>query len=373
MDTSRKLEILSESSQYDLACACGSTSHDRRSRGADGRWLYPVPLPSGGYSILLKTLLSNHCVNDCEYCPLRAERDARRVSLGPEEMADLFMDYLRTHKIHGLFLSSGVTRDPDHAMDRINAVASIIRKKRQFKGFMHLKIIPGASDAAIEETLSLASAASVNIECPGERHFSRLSKRKRYLDDIIRPIKLLSRLTGRGMKYSRVRTSTQFIVGASDEKDQEIVNYMSGLYDRLNYNRVYFSAYQRGLGSPELPGEKRFELLPGDCLTREHRLYQVDFLLRQYQFNGSDIYYDRDGNLDLSKDPKEIWADHHPELFPIKINSASEAELLKAPGLGPVTVKRILKARQQRRVTDLRKLGVNGKRLEKTSRYVIFE
>jgi predicted DNA-binding helix-hairpin-helix protein len=374
MDTIEKLKVLSEDSQFDLACACGSAGDDRRKRGLDGKWLYPVALPQGGYSVLLKTLLSNACTNDCKYCPLRSETNARRCTLHPEEVARVFMEYKRRKKVFGLFLSSAVIKNADYTMDRINAVARLLRQRHNFRGYIHLKIIPGASDAAIEDSLSLASAVSLNIETPGKKHFEILSTKKNYERDILRPLKLMGRLTAdKGMKFSRVKCTTQFIVGASDEVDSEIIGHMSLLYDRLNFKRVYFSAYQKGLGHPDIPGERQFLANPEESFMREHRLYQADFLFRRYGFNERDIIFDRKGNLRLDKDPKEVWADSHPECYPVRINTAEKERLLKVPGLGPDTVRSILKTRRQRRITRLEDLGIKGKRLEKIKCYVIFE
>jgi predicted DNA-binding helix-hairpin-helix protein len=258
-------------------------------------------------------------------------------------------------------------------MDRINAVARLLRYKHKFRGYIHLKIIPGASDAAIEEALSLSSAVSLNIETPGKNHFSVLSAKKDYDRDIMRPIKLMGKLTGRGMKFSRVKCTTQFIVGASDETDGEIVQSMSSLYNNLNFKRVYFSAYQKGLGDPEIPGERQFLTSPGERFMREHRLYQVDFLMRRYSFNKEDILLDNNGNLSLDKDPKEIWADSHPDFFPVMINSAEKEALLRVPGLGPDTVKTILLRRKEQKIYSPDGLGAKGKRLEKIKRYLVFE
>ncbi len=365
--------MLSEDSQYDLACACGTNENDRRKRGLDGKWLYPVSLPQGGYSVLLKTLLSNACKNDCKYCPLRSETNVRRCTLQPEEVASIFMEYVRKKKVFGLFLSSGVMNSADYTMDKINAVASLLRYKHQFKGYIHLKIIPGASDAAIEDSVSLASAVSLNIETPGKKRFDLLSNKKDYLNDIVRPLKLMSRLTDRGTRFSRVKCTSQFIVGASDETDSEIVDYMFRFYRRLKFQRVYFSAYQKGLGHPDIPGEKNFLTSPEEVFMREHRLYQVDFLIRKYGFESGDILMDTSGNLRLDKDPKELWVTSHPELYPVKINTADREFLLRVPGLGPATVARILKQRREGRIMRLEDLGLKGKRLEKTRPYVICE
>src|SRR5450759_4848346 len=151
MDTIDKLRILSTDSQYDLACACGTHDQDHRQRGADGKWLYPVTLPNGGRSIMLKTLLSNTCTNDCKYCPLRRDTNIRRCTLRPDETARVFMDYLARRDIFGLFLSSGVIGAPDQTMEQLNTVAALLRRKHQFRGYIHLKINPGSSTAAIQE------------------------------------------------------------------------------------------------------------------------------------------------------------------------------------------------------------------------------
>ena len=372
METIKKLQILSEDSQYDLACACGTGKNDRRHRGMDGKWLYPVTLPSGGYSVILKTLLSNCCSSDCKYCPLRNDTTINRCSLDSEETAKIFMEYYRKNIVFGMFLSSGIINTPDFTMEKINAVAEILRRKYRFRGYLHLKIIPGASNAAIEEAMSLASAVSVNIETPGEKYFNKLSERKNYLNDIIRPLKFIGEQIDNHKRFSNIKTSTQFIVGASDEPDNEILKYSFGLYKKLNMNRIYFSAYQAGLGKSDIPGEN-FRLTNDEHFVREHRLYQSDFLIRQYGFNMEDFYFENDGKLSLDKDPKQIWADYHPDFFPLNINKADKEELLRIPGIGPISVKRIIKLRKINKIGSLESIGVKGKRNEKTKNYVIFK
>jgi len=370
--TQEKLEILSADAQYDLACACSTSKDEHRKRTTNGKWIYPVTLPNGGRSVLFKTLTSNVCTNDCKYCPLREQMDVRRVSLAPEETAKIFLNYLNQRKVFGLFLSSGVIGSPDATMDRLNSVAKLLRRKHKFKGYIHLKIIPGASDAAVEEAVSLASAVSLNIETPGEKNLAKLSRKKRYIQDIIEPIKLISRLTGRGSRYERVKQTTQFIVGAAGEQDTQIVKYMSGLYERLQMHRVYFSAYQRGLGDSSIAGEQINQENKADILMREHRLYQVDFLMRKYAFTEPDILFDKNGNLSLETDPKEAWALGHPEFFPININKASKFSLLRVPGLGPLTVKMVLEQRKQSRIRSIEDVGKVGVRLKKAKKYLTF-
>jgi predicted DNA-binding helix-hairpin-helix protein len=370
LTTQDKLSILSQDSQYDLACACGTSDNDRRSRSEEGKWLYPVSLPNGGSSVLFKTLISNVCVNDCAYCPLRVGMDQQRCVIDPEVIASVFLDYFRRKKVFGLFISSGVTGSPDASMERINRVAAILRMKERFRGYIHLKVIPGASDAAVEESVSLANAVSINMETAGEDNFNRLCRRKNYHDDVIRPLKLISSLTAKGERYSRVKQTTQFVVGASNETDRELVNYSEGLYKKLGLQRIYFSAYQRGVGEADLPGEHS-PLSNSELLTREHRLYQVDWLLRKYGFSAGEVPLGRDGNLSLTVDPKEAWAQLHPEFFPVNMNRASKWDLLRVPGLGPVMVNRIIKQRQNgRKIRRMSELGRMNKRLEKAGKYI---
>jgi predicted DNA-binding helix-hairpin-helix protein len=370
-DTQRKLEILSDDAKYDLACACGTDRDEGRRRGGDGRWIYPVALPNGGTSVLFKTLISNVCTNDCKYCPLRQDRDIRRCTLSPEETARVFLDYYNRKEVFGLFLSSGVIGSPDATMERLNGTARLLRTRHHFRGYLHLKIIPGASAAAVEEAVSLASAVSLNIETPGAKHLARLSCRKSYLRDIIEPMKQIHHLTARGARFARVKQTTQFIVGPAGEADREIVQYMWGLYDRLELHRIYFSAYQSGLGDRSLPAEQAGRR-PGEAFVREHRLYQVDFLMRKYGFRDTDILFDAAGNLSLDADPKEVWAASHPEFFPLDVNRASRLALLRVPGLGPLTVNRILQQRRTQRLGRLEDVARVNRRLEKARRYLVF-
>jgi len=370
-DTQQKLEILSADAKYDLACAC-KCSDDGRRRGSAGRWVYPVTFPGGGTTTLFKTLISNVCTSDCKYCPLRAQMSVRRCTLRPEETAAVFMDYYRRRDVFGLFLTSGVLGSADATMDRLNGTAKILRSKYGFKGYVHLKIIPGASPAAIEEAISLASTVSLNIETPGEKKLAKLSEKKDYMRDIIDPLKLISRLTARGARYERVKQTTQFIVGAAGEQDAEIVKYTYGLYKRLGVHRIYFSAYQKGLGDASIEGERAGAVNPADVFMREHRLYQVDYLIRKYGFAESDITFEQDGNLSLAADPKQVWVNRHPERFPVDINRASRLDLLRVPGLGPVTVKRILEQRKAGRISRIEDIGRVGVKLAKASRYLAF-
>ncbi|MGI6356873.1 MAG: radical SAM protein [Lentisphaeria bacterium] len=372
-DILEKLSILADDSKYDLACSCGTSNRERRRRGLDGKWLYPVPLASGGYGIMLKTLISNLCSSDCRYCPLRHDGNTpHRCALTPDEVARAFLEYDRRHHLLGLFLSSAITGNPDRTMQMLVDTAEILRYRYRYRGYIHLKIIPGASPAAIYRAIQLSTAVSLNIETPGKNHFAKLSHYKDYLRDIIAPLKFMAEVTAPGAEYAKVKCTTQFIVGASDETDTEIIRYLDGIYNRLRFQRVYFSAYQSGLGNPSIPGEQSFTLTADDRLTREHRLYQADFLIRQYKFQPAEIPFAADGNLDLYQDPKEVWAARNPQFFPVRINGAEREQLLRVPGFGPVTVKRILQHRQHSRIRYISDLHLAGKLARKANPFLDF-
>ncbi len=370
-ETTEKLAILSRDSQYDLACACATRDDQHRSRSKQDKWIYPVSLPNGGTTFIFKTLLSNECVNNCKYCPLRAGSNARRCNLSPEELTNAFLSYYKARRVSGLFLSSAVTNSPDITMERINRVAILLRKT-QFKGYIHLKIIPGVSDAAIRQSLALASAVSLNIETAGENNFKYLSTTKNYLHDILRPIQFISRLTAKGSFYDKVKQTTQFVVGASQETDREIINYSWRLYKELGLSRVYFSAYQRGAGSSDLPGEHS-GYTNSELLIREHRLYQVDWLIRKYGFKAEEIPLEPTGNLSLKIDPKELWAKLHPEFFPVDINKDDKYRLLRVPGLGQVMAEKIFLLRKNKiEIRSMDDLGKQNKIIMKAGKYLTF-
>ncbi|MCX5633005.1 MAG: radical SAM protein [Phycisphaerae bacterium] len=365
-DTLQKLQLLSRDSQYDLACACGTDKSGHRTQGSSGRWIYPVALPNGGTTVLFKTLISNACSSDCKYCPLRQNADVPRCTLNCEETVRTFLDYYNKGEVFGLFLSSGIIGSADATMERLTAPAEVLRRKYGFKGYIHLKVLPGSSPAAIEKAVSVANAVSLNIETPGKEFLEKLSNKKDFLKDIVEPMKLISRLTN--LSRRRVKQTTQFIVGAAGETDRQIVNYTAALYDRLCLNRVYFSAYQKS-GSDEPKGQSAN---PQQSFIREHRLYQVDFLFRKYGFNQSDIIYDGSGLLSSETDPKEVWAKNHPEFFPVSVNTATKYKLLRVPGMGPNTVEIILNKRKLSKISSIDDIDKVSSRLLKASKYLDF-
>ncbi len=377
MDTEQKLNILSDSSKYDLACSCRLTNEPGRLRGQAGRWIYPAVLPDGRKTFLLKVLQSNKCINDCKYCPFNDSRDIQRVTLESSELASVFMELFNAGRVEGLFLSSGVNNSVEKTMEKMLDTVRILRKRHQFQGFIHLKIIPGCSDEAICQAVHLATRVSVNIEAPNAGRLSRLSIKKNFDEGIINTIKKINQYRQNVRHYCG--QTTQFVVGAAGESDAEIIKATDRLYTGYEMERVYYSAYQSPVAEPVRPEPgTQLPLFADIPLTstktnasfiREHRLYQTDFLLRKYGFSSKEIPLDESGNLSLEKDPKLVWAQSHTGFFPLDINKADYYEILRVPGIGPVQAKRIVKHRKEARLNRQNISGL-GLKFEKLSSYI---
>jgi len=353
METLEKIEILGRSAQYDLCGeACGTDA--ARKKDDLGRWIYPAVLPDGRRIAMLKVLLSNACQKDCYYCANRASRDFRRASFTPEELARAFDQMQRQGLVKGLFLSSGVCGDVHHAMDQMIAAVELVRKRYAFPGYIHLKILPGASFAHVERAVQLASRVSVNLEAPNAERLSRIAPGKDFAANLLQPMHWVRDLIeASGGRLVSAGQTTQFVVGAADESDREILSTTARLYKAIGLTRAYFSAFQPVADTP-------LENHAPTSALREHRLYQSDWLLRQYGFTFEDLVFDEDGNLPGEADPKMMWAQAHPEFFPLEVNRASREELLRVPGLGPRSVARILRFRRRgtfRTLADLKRIG----------------
>jgi putative DNA modification/repair radical SAM protein len=358
MDTFEKVEILGRSAQYDL---CGEACGTDAARKKDDlrRWIYPAVLPDGKRVFMLKILQSNVCQKDCYYCANRASRDFRRVSFAPEELARAFDQMHRKGLVKGLFLSSGVCGDAGRTMDQMIATVELVRKRYAFSGYVHLKILPGATFAHVERAVQLATRVSINLEAPNAERLARIAPRKDFAANLLQPMHWTKGLIeASGGRLVPAGQTTQFVVGAAGESDREILITTARLYKEIRLARAYFSAFQPVVDTP-LEGHSPTPPL------REHRLYQSDWLLRQYDFTFEDLIFDKAGNLPREADPKMIWAQVHPERFPIEVNRASREELLRVPGLGPRSVARILRLRHQgtfRTLTDLKKTGAVASR-----------
>jgi predicted DNA-binding helix-hairpin-helix protein len=321
--------------------------------------IHPAQLPNGKQIKLLKTLLSSACERDCYYCPFRAGRDFRRATFKPQEFAELFIKLNQSNMAEGIFLSSGIAAGGANTQNKILDTAEILRKKLGFRGYMHLKIMPGAEKAQVERLMQLADRVSINLEAPNTERLARLAPNKTFVEELFRPLKWVEEIrrsqpAHRGWNGRWPSSVTQFVAGGSDESDLELLTTTDWLMKHVGLKRAYFSAF-----SPvrDTPMENKQAVDP----LREHRLYQASFLLRDYGFDLEEMPFTHDGNLPLPTDPKLAWAQQNLKEKPLEINKAERRELLRIPGIGPKGADAILQARRAgklRDVTSLRKLGI---------------
>ncbi len=357
MDVQQKLDLLGAAAQTDLACGqCGEGQ--RPIRDDIGRWVYPVVRSDGRTVKMLKILQTSACEKDCFYCATRRGRDVPRATFQPDELATAFDQMRRAKMAEAIFISSAVAGGGNRTMDRMLATAELLRRQYDFRGYLHLKLMPGAEPAAIERALQLADRVSVNLEAPTSEHLARLSSTKRYSEELVAPLETARKLITANPALSKKSMTTQFVVGAAGESDQDILRRTAGLYRSYQLARVYYSAFHP---VPDTP----LDGLAPTPLIREYRLYQSDVLLRQYGFSLDDLVFGSDGDLPSESDPKLLWAIKHPELFPVELNHASKEQLLRVPGIGPICAERILQWRRDCRlyaIEQLARLGVDAER-----------
>ena len=360
----KKLEVLGEAARYDLSCGtCG----EGRKRDLDvDRWIYPSVLPDGRRQYMLKVLMSNACHLNCHYCALRSGGGPDTARLQAEEVASLFGELCRRRKASALFLSSAVYDHPVRVMDEILKTAEIVRLRQKFKGYMHLKLLPQAEPAQIERAMELAERVSVNFEATSPEFLAKIAPAKKLRGGLQATMGEAGRLMKQKDRRLRCRgLTTQYVVGPAGESDRDLLRAMSGAYRAYDLKRIYFSAHSPIKGTP-------LEHSKPTPLWRENRLYQADFLLRQYGFEEEEFVLDASDRFDMRRDPKSAWADAHPERFPLEVNRAEPEELLRVPGIGPKGVKRILEARIEGNLLwpdELQSLGVRAKQ---ASAYLTF-
>ena len=327
-------------------------------------FVYPAQLPNGKQVKLLKTLLSSACERDCYYCPFRAGRDFRRATFKPQEFAELFMKLYKANMAEGIFLSSGIAAGGENTQNKILDTAEILRTRLGFKGYLHLKIMPGASKGQVHRLMQLADRVSINLEAPNRDRLTKLAPNKNFFDELFQPLRWAEEIrrsqpAHQGWNGRWPSTVTQFVAGGSDETDLELLTTTDWLMKNVRLTRAYFSAFHP---VRDTPMESKAAVDP----LREHRLYQASFLLRDYGFDLEEMPFVQDGNLPLESDPKLAWAKQNLQGQPIEINKADRSELLRIPGIGPKGANAILRARQQQKVRDLtslRKLGIVTKRV----------
>jgi predicted DNA-binding helix-hairpin-helix protein len=320
-----------------------------------------VRVPGHGTTTLMRVMQTNACSLSCGYCPTFCGGKVRRATLSPEETAVTFMEAHRKGLAHGLFLTSGVPGRPQRATDRMLATVEWLRRREGFRGYVHLKLLPGADQAQVETAARLANRVSVNLEAPGDGYVRALSPEKDFSGDLLPKLERVGRLFLEA-RYQRgpdtaapAGATTQFVVGAAGERDREILGVVARLERERLLHHAHFSAFQPVAGTP-------MEHLHATPATRELRLYQAEHLLRQYGFTFDELAFEEDGNLALDHDPKTAWALAHPEWFPLEVTSAPYAALVRVPGVGPLAARTLVGQRRRvaiRSLGDLHKLGVD--------------
>jgi predicted DNA-binding helix-hairpin-helix protein len=369
-----KLETLGESAQYDLCNSRGgpvsepvSSSKSIPAGRSLDRWIYPTQMQGGKRLRVLKVLMTNVCNKNCYYCGLRATQDVPRTSFTPDELARAFDRLHRANLVDGMFLSSGVCTSADDTMGRMIDCVELLRDGYQFPGYVHLKILPGASESHIERALQLAQRVSVNLEAPNAERLAVIAPRKDFFEELTRPMRIAKRLIDASCgRLAPSGQTTQFVVGAAGEPDREILSTSARLYTDLDLRRAYYS---------------RFNPVPGTALDgreptpawRERRLYQADWLLRFYGFGYEDLVFDQEGNLPRRTDPKMLFAQNHPEMFPIEVNRAPRQQLLRVPGFGPRSVGKLLEWRLQGTLRELGDLAKAGAVAGRAAPYVLLD
>ena len=366
-----KLRTLAEAAKYDVSCA--SSGHTRKNNGGGvgsaQRWGICHSFAEDGRCIsLLKIMLTNHCMYDCAYCVNRRSNDVRRATFSVSELVELTIEFYRRNYIEGLFLSSGVVCSPDYTMERMVRVAKDLREVHRYNGYIHLKSIPGASRELVNLAGRYADRLSVNLEIPSEQNLKLLAPEKDY-QSVFQPMSYIQqgvlesaeerRKCRAAPRFAPAGQSTQLVIGATPDTDNQILHLSAALYQRPSMKRVYYSGY-----IPVNTYDSRLPALSTPPLVRENRLYQADWLLRFYSFQVDEIVNDAHPHLDLDIDPKLAYALRHPELFPVDVNRADYEMILRVPGIGVKSAKLIIAARRYSRLTaeGLRKIGVVMKR-----------
>jgi putative DNA modification/repair radical SAM protein len=370
VDVQAKLRLLADAAKYDASCASSGSKRARAEGGignTTGVGICHSYTPDGRCVSLLKLLLTNYCIYDCSYCVNRISSDTRRARFTPDEVVHLTIEFYKRNYIEGLFLSSGIIQNPDYTMEQLVAVAKALREEHGFGGYIHLKAVPGATGELMLEAGRWADRLSANIELARDEDLVQLAPAKTHtaIEQSMQQIasgilhaKDRTTRTGTGPRFAPAGQSTQFIVGATDAPDKVLLQKSAELYKNYGLRRAYYSGFSPiPHADPGLPVRN----VP---LVREHRLYQADWLMRFYGFTADEIAAGPDGNLALDKDPKLAWALEHRDFFPVDVNRASKAALLRVPGFGVRNVKRILQIRRYRAMTlaDLSKLQIPIKR-----------
>ena len=365
-----KLSILADAAKYDVSCSSSGSYRKNTKDGlgnAKGMGICHTYTQDGRCVSLLKLLLTNHCIFDCAYCVSRRSNDVKRAAFTVQEVVDLTINFYKRNYIEGLFLSSGIFKNVDYTMERLVRIAKKLRTEHKFNGYIHLKAIPGASDELIHEAGLYADRLSVNLEIPSEMSLKKVAPEKDYAS-AYKPMNFLSKsiagykeekqLIRSAPKFAPAGQSTQLVVGATPENDRHILQLADSLYQDQRLRRVYYSGYV------PISNDSRLPTLSAPPLVRENRLYQADWLLRSYGFSVHELVDEQHPDLDMEVDPKLGYALRHPELFPVDVNTAPYELILRIPGIGVKSAKKMVQARRfgKLRPEHLKKIGVVWKR-----------
>lgn len=368
MDTLQRLKLLSADMDLETAEDAGCP---KLASSPKEPYLSGAVLPNGKRITLLKTLLTSACERNCYYCPFRAGRDSRRATFKPEELARTYMSLHLAGIAQGAFLSSGIVGGGIRTQDLLVDTAEILRNKLGYRGYLHLKIMPGAERDQVERSMQLADRVSINLEAPNDHRLALLAPRKQFLDELLTPLRWVdeirrSRPQRLGWNGRWPSSVTQFVVGGVGESDLELLSATEYLYRTLHLRRAYYSAFHP---VPDTPLENQ----PAEAPLRQHRLYQASFLLRDYGFSMEELPLDTSGNLPLNTDPKLAWAKQNLVESPVELNLANRGELLRIPGIGPHTAERILLTRKQGRLHSLSQLGKMGANTSKIAPFILLD
>lgn len=369
-----KLKVLAESAKYDVSCSSSGTVRNNKSGGlgntVGGMGICHSFTEDGRCVSLLKIMLTNFCIYDCAYCINRRSNDIRRATFTVHELVDLTIEFYRRNYIEGLFLSSGVINNPDYTMERMVRVVKELRTLHRYNGYIHMKSIPGASQELVNEAGLYADRMSVNLEIPTETNLKLLAPEKDHRS-VYRPMRYIQQGMQQSIEDRRkfrsaprfvpAGQSTQMIVGATSENDKDILRVSSILYQQTQMRRVYYSGF-----IPVNSYDTRLPALKQAPLVRENRLYQADWLMRFYQYRADEIVDDAHPDLDLEIDPKLAWALRHPEMFPVDVNKADYAMILRVPGIGVKSAQFIVTSRRYGKLnaSQLKKIGVVMKKAQ---------
>jgi putative DNA modification/repair radical SAM protein len=362
-----KLSILADAAKYDVSCSSSGSSRKNENKGlgdSKGVGICHAYTEDGRCVSLLKILLTNHCIFDCAYCVSRKSNDIRRAAFTVQEVVDLTINFYRRNYIEGLFLSSGIFKNADYTMERLVRIAKKLRHEHSFNGYIHLKAIPGASDELLKEAGLYADRLSVNVEMPTEQSLKLLAPDKNR-KDMIAPMKYLKgaieqnreekRMFKKAPLFAPAGQSTQMVIGATPENDMQILWMANQFYEKMKLKRVYYSGYVPISNDSRLPA-----IGTPVPMIRENRLYQADWLLRFYGFKVEEIVNPDNPLLDTDIDPKLSWALRNFHLFPLDINKADLSMIMRIPGIGVSSAKKIVAARKFNKLTwdNLKKFGI---------------